>query len=191
MFREDQPKIAEFAWRSPENLARTLLFTRFTVRRHLYDVGPYLDHVEEYGKPACYSDQDAEAFDAIHAGSSYIVSQPWRYRFGGMTLFYEVLSYPGFGIVKAGFAVQLLTGDIGCLDTHNIQRFGLTAKDFSASGSWVTVQGRVRKYVALCQSLGGPEFLWDSWCKYVSALYPKMYPTAQAVSSAHVDAIVR
>lgn len=108
---------------------------------------------------------------------------------------------PGFGMVKAGFVAQLLFGRVGCIDTHNIDRFGL---EWTASGSqptWLKSsaykerrpaarQALRQTYLALTRNQGGAEALWNGWCAYVAEKYPNQYESASYVSKLHVDAIL-
>jgi len=41
-----------------------------------------------------------------------------------------IVELPGFGVVKAGFWVQLACGSVGCLDRHNLRRAGLRENTF-------------------------------------------------------------
>lgn len=96
---------------------------------------------------------------------------------------------PGIGLVKAGFILQLTTGRGGCLDTHNIKRFGLDAKDFANCKNLLP---RAELYLRTCERIGGSAYLWDSWCQLVADKYQKVWGgDAEAVSRYHVECIVK
>jgi len=96
---------------------------------------------------------------------------------------------PGLGLPKAGFLVQLLRGDVGCLDTVNIALYSVNAEAFSRYKQR-SAHGRARAllaYVKLCDKLGGAERLWDVWCAHVGAR--DTWKGAEHVSLAHVTTI--
>ena len=82
---------------------------------------------------------------------------------------------PGVGIVKAGFVLQLMGYDIGCLDTRNVKREGLNPRKYRTDGRKGTprVERLIHEYVS---EVGGrASELWDLWCEDVAATY-KMTP---------------
>jgi len=102
-------------------------------------------------------------------------------------------SIHGIGTAKAGFVLQLTVGAVGCLDTHNLARFGLDKKSYSIGPAIKKMQTKVRKahaYVTACDRLGGCEYLWDNWCEYVASLRPDAFPNgAHDVSALHACAV--
>lgn len=109
----------------------------------------------------------------------------------------EILAYVatwhGFGFPKAGFFLQLVYGLSGCLDSHNLARYGIpgsitrTCKTHKPA----TFQRRAHAYNLVIKKLGGTEYLWDNWCEYVAereGLNGKGL-TAYDVSKMHVDAL--
>lgn len=102
-----------------------------------------------------------------------------------------VSSIHGLNLPKAGFVLQLAFGEVGCIDTHNRRRFGLDkARIYPERGmKYPTMLKHARAYTAVCQEVGGPEVLWDSWCDYVAALRPKIWRDGEEVSAAHLCAI--
>ena len=40
------------------------------------------------------------------------------------------------------------------------------------------------------EKCGGSEYLWDSWCDYIAALYPKKFKNGEHVSQCHVDYLI-
>lgn len=95
----------------------------------------------------------------------------------------------GIGLAKAGFILQLTAGAVGCIDTHNRQRFGVTKLYVSPSAQPKTILKHAACYVRLCDALGGSAYLWDSWCAYVAEKRPQAFPDAEAVSAAHLRAV--
>jgi hypothetical protein len=116
-------------------------------------------------------------------------------RDGEDTLVELCMGIPGIGPAKAGFIVQMAYGLSGCIDTHNLTRFGLTDRTFrcDASGGQKVSPNRRRKLIArynqFCYSTGGTAFLWDSWCAYVAERDPVNYRDADYVSALHLAPI--
>lgn len=106
-------------------------------------------------------------------------------------LFYLVRNVPGLGFVKAGFVLQLAWGLSGCIDTHNLVRFGIPERAFRSPDRKtrpVTVRRKCKAYNEMVQQIGGTEGLWDSWCNYVADNQPNTYASAEAVSRLHAEA---
>lgn len=98
----------------------------------------------------------------------------------------------GIGTAKAGFVLQLAFNVVGCLDSHNLKRFGLRKEAFNIAATIKrrrTKQAKARAYVEACHALGGCEFLWNSWCDHVASLRPEVWPTGEDVSAAHLVAV--
>jgi len=98
----------------------------------------------------------------------------------------------GFGLVKAGFVIQLVYGLCGCLDTHNLRKYGVKKNSFNKFKTRKTIAGRrtfIARYVTLCYQLGGPSVLWDKWCEYVAERQPTRYDDAEHVSRLHCECL--
>jgi len=105
-----------------------------------------------------------------------------------IALFVEV---PGLDTIKAGFVAQLLGYDVGCMDTHNLKRFQLTAQAFTTSGLR-TVEKRREKiahYCDVCDRVGGAVYLWASWCELIAAKYPQHFCDGADASRRHAQLI--
>ena len=208
MYDNHQALISDFARQNPDNFAKVLQFVILTIRRPLRDV-PIITEIVEQGGPdargvlfgwkfqafqnvwekrralygACeryattYSiGQDRIAFDKLCAGA----------------MIASLADQRGFGPVKAGFAVQLIYGLAGCIDTHNLKRFNIPPRTFDNYGQLKTDKARadkVRRYVDTCYALGGPKVLWDGWCQYVATNQPALYESAEQVSALHCVAL--
>jgi hypothetical protein len=46
---------------------------------------------------------------------------------------------------------------------------------------------KARQYLALCDALGGTEFLWDNWCDFVATRHPKAFKNGFDVSERHAS----
>lgn len=187
MYKDHQAEIEQYAWQSPEHIADVLLFVRLSIRRHFFRVYDVIQDVHERGIEAMPTSQDKKFFDVLTRSA---VDIHRNYRVYGKDLFTQVLQIPGFGIPKAGFVCQLLSGTYGCLDSHNLKRFGLKANQFRSDGSWLSVERRIELYGVICLTFGS-EYLWNSWCQNLALLYPARFEDAEEVSALHMRCIIR
>jgi len=112
--------------------------------------------------------------------------------YGDAQALLDVATVPGLGLVKAGFVLQLVTGSAGCIDSHNMERFGLNANAFKygASASDALKRKKALAYLDACWKAGGCESLWNGWCDYVAAYHPKHWQSGFDVSAMHQSAIL-
>lgn len=133
------------------------------------------------------------------AGFAYLESQEGRetlktawlsaqYR-GSVPTLLDLCRIPGLGMVKAGFVCQMAFGFGGCIDTHNLRLYGVPTSAVSLGGVQLHGKAAQRKagaYLRLCDRLGGPERLWDTWCRFVADTQPQRYFGANDVSYQHL-----
>ena len=99
------------------------------------------------------------------------------------------LDVDGLGLPKAGFACQLVAGLVGCMDVHNIRRYGIDPKTLSLSSNPKTSKGiaandrKIVDYIDMCHNYG-TENLWDTWCEFLSTK-SKRWANANHVSEVH------
>ena len=98
---------------------------------------------------------------------------------------------PGIGLAKAGFLAQMAYGLAGCLDTHNLRRFGLSPNlcALRASALPPTRARRIGAYLEAVEQCGGSENLWNDWCAYLAERAPSRYLHAYDVSELHPAAL--
>lgn len=203
MFASHQPVIGDWARRDPDNFVDVLRFVIATVQQSIESVPGILAEFRDLGSESRFAfDWKARALDfygdqgeRIHAEAMEL----WQVHkeapdaaAGALTGYFADL--PGFGLVKGGFVAQMVFGVSACLDSHNMARYGVDPRRFSASAFKGLKRpenkaARVAEYVALCNRLGGSEGLWNSWCDYVAALRPDTFESGFDVSRIHVDAL--
>jgi hypothetical protein len=95
---------------------------------------------------------------------------------------------PGLGIVKAGFALQLMGYDVACLDTRNIKREGRNPRAFRSDGEARKAGPAFKKKIAryLSEVEGRAQEYWDAWCQDVAS---DIGITAAEVSGLHLAII--
>ena len=194
MFKTHQPMIARFMRKNPDALARGEVFTLCTIQKHFSSVGNQLKEIETDGINAvCLNGAKKRSYKEIIAMKGYLYEKVYSKEISLAEKLLEVSNLYGIGMVKAGFILQLALGKVGCLDVHNLARFGLSASVFKVNDKMTeaTALRKANFYIKTCEDLGGSEYLWNTWCKYVADLYPKIYRDACHVSKLHVDFIIK
>jgi hypothetical protein len=194
MFKTHQPMIARFMRKNPDALARGEVFTLCTIQKHFSSVGNQLKEIETDGINAvCLNGAKKRSYKEIIAMKGYLYEKVYSKEISLAEKLLEVSGLYGIGMVKAGFILQLALGKVGCLDVHNLARFGLSASVFKVNDKMTeaTALRKANFYIKTCEDLGGSEYLWNTWCKYVADLYPKIYRDACHVSKLHVDFIIK
>ena len=192
MFNTHQKDIGKFARKSPENTAQVILVDLLSIQQQWDQVGRQVLDVKANGLKSKY------LFGSKRGGWEYILANKKELHKAifsrTMSLAEKLLavaSIPGIGIVKAGFVLQLCIGKVGCLDVHNLKRFGLKASAFKLGKvKYDTALGKAKLYIKLCEDLGGSKYLWDSWCDLLAEKYPTKYKNGQHVSRLHRDYVM-
>lgn len=204
MFDIHQATIERYAKANAENWFKTIQFVLLTIQQPLWQIPNQMELVNRQGAEAnClwgmkgvgwawHKEHMHETYDHamlinhIHPNPEHAASELLLYLAG----------LPSLGLVKAGFVAQLAFGLVGCLDTHNLFRFGLSESEFKSSSfkgakTITTKQRKVNHYIAVCNDLGGARGLWNSWCAYVYErnAYALRYDSAFAVSAMHCEAL--
>ncbi len=190
--------ISRWGRRTPENMARVLQLCIISQRRRFFNIpaameecvtgGPEIMGVL-YGWRLRAFEEIWEARGAIFWHCEDIWNTGARKREKADFLLAHLAGLYGLNVAKAGFACQLLYGVSGCLDSVNMERFGLPSgfcKGFSALRTPRGRRRRVSRYNGMVYKLGGTEYLWNSWCEIISVKYPTQFPTAYAASGHHV-----
>ena len=183
MFAEHQPTIAAEACASPTGLARAAVFVLGTIRQPFKQACPRI----------VARGPDASQIGAIRLRAREFVRRAPQHfarleecRSPTAALEYLAGNVPGLALPKAGFLVQMLRGDVGCLDTVNVALYRVDLSRFDRYKAR-NAYGRARAllaYVKLCDKLGGAEYLWDQWCEHVGSR--DGWKGAEHVSRTHV-----
>ena len=202
MFNTHQNEIGHFARESAGNMARVYQFVITTVQQSLVDTPNFMSDIDTQGDKSKHLwgwKRDAFTFSIENADAIFDTSMTiYREISDPEIVRHELLKFfaglPGLGLVKGGFMVQLCFGLSGCIDTHNINRFGLDDKTFKAArfkGAKTdkTRNAIVRAYHEIVDACGGCAALWDEWCEHVASRQPQNYDNAFDVSAIHVLAI--
>lgn len=200
-FKAHQPIIGGWARECSDNFADVYRFVLATIQQPISTTPEIVASFKSEGDESKWAfgvKRDALRYIEEKAGFVYDTAE-FIYReeqYSGGT-YGALLSYfaslPGLGLIKGGFLAQLVYGEIGCLDTHNIERFGLNARSFAAyrfkaAKTVATRKAFVRHYLELCEACGGCALLWAEWCEYVAQRDNK-FKTAEEVSRIHLTAL--
>ena len=201
MFDEHQAKIGRYARRDADSMARVYAFVLMTVQQPLHMMPTAMRSLDTDGVESRFLwGFKIPAYDFLMENKQaiYDVSMAiYRGHADPELQQHELLRYfaglPGLGVVKGGFMVQLCFGLAGCIDSHNMARFGIKPSRFKAArfkrAQTKTRNVILRDYFSVIKTNGGCAELWNSWCVYVHKRNPVEYTSAYAVSELHVTAI--
>ena len=195
MFSTHQSTIADFALGSNVGLERTFRLVLLSIRQPFWKMPQQFKSVDDMGLESPYLfgwKRSGLAFVRANASVLRETLKAVPEGYGDAQALLDVATVPGLGLVKAGFVLQLVTGSAGCIDTHNMQRFGLNenAFKFGSNASDTLKRKKALAYLDACWKAGGCESLWDGWCDYVAAQQPKHWTDGYAVSKMHETAIL-
>ena len=187
MFFKDQGQIESLVWQNPLYMYRAGLLVRLSVRRKFERVGDIVDRTVKYGADSLTMAVERRYCEDL---SGFVQRMHAMYNFEQSDeIFREAIQLYGLGLPKAGFLTQLLTGEIGCLDTHNLKMYDIDPKQFRIDGNWKSVEKAIMSYKAACLHCGGSEVLWNEWCRNLATIRPQVWPDAESVSNYHVQIV--
>lgn len=197
MFTTHQPIIAASARESADGFKKACVFVLSTIRVRLPQACEATRRYVETGEraPVAFFGAKLAGLDYLDANAERLWSQcEWlaanlEGRDLENALVDVLLDIPGIGLAKAGFIAQLVYGVSGCIDTHNLVRFGIPARRFTPHIAALTPRNRAKhiaEYNNAVERCGGTEQLWDDWCAYVAA--NQGYGTADEISAMHLVA---
>lgn len=194
MFATHQKQIELACLEHIDAFTEALQFVSRSIRNHFYRL-PIITEQERWmgiESPSLKQQIKRDAFEFINTNKKFLYENMYHNNLSVAEQILSMTSIPGIGIVKAGFIVQLCTGQVGCLDVHNLRMFGLTESTFKFSKTVKqnTALAKINLYIETCKKLGGSEFLWDNWCEFIAKKYPQHFASAEQVSQMHVDLIL-
>lgn len=177
MYKQDQARIERWC-KNPDKFLTVGTMVLLSIRMQWVGVGTQMESVRKLGVDSpCLWGFKRAGYVYLRDNRVKLYAAVRDYRAGKMyldDLIREFLKVPGLGLPKAGFLAQLLVGDAGCLDMHNIERFDLEPKVWfirprkNAAAQVREVDDKIALYLKLCQLCGGSEQLWDDWCEYLN-----------------------
>ena len=206
MFDNHQKRIAAYAKRGPDEFARTMTFVYATIQQSLDTVPGAMKDIDREGIESKFLwGFKREAYEWLQANKLAVYNDAMELSFTADDdrAERELLQYfgalPGLGLVKAGFVLQLAFGLGGCIDGHNVRRFGVLEGRKALpiymrawhykKASPIKRAEYVTAYQSLLKRAGGCEALWDDWCIYLRSRAPAKYHSADYVSELHCIAL--
>ena len=184
MFARDQVKIGEYALTSSDNMEKVLSFVVLTIRNRLFNLPADMETLERpnspeelagvlYGFKSKSIEYIAIQKESIFEQLNQIIYFAETNRDKEIRLLELFAQVPGLGLVKSGFACQLIAGVSGCVDMHNIAIHKvnpnhINSNRYKRAKKLSTRRAKLEFYCDLVERLGGTEYLWDSWCEYLS-----------------------
>ena len=196
MYNRDNLMVQKFADLGPIQTAMIAIFVIASIRTFTWLLPNMMDN---------YRDKGLKAFNNLmptqKKGIKFVLKNLiWlydliqSYKAGDIyaeELLLKLQRIPCVGLIKAGFIMQLTTGEAGCLDCHNLKMYGVNENTFKMNGEFsIPNFNKARKYLALCNEIGGSELLWNNWCNLVADKYPKHFKSGDDVSWLHSNAIM-
>lgn len=201
MYANHNPVIGAWARESAHNMEGVFMFVTATIQQPIEQVPAILADYQANGPASKYAwgwkvtalKHYAANRDTIYADLMAIYEGVKDDSGREIALLAYLANLPGLGLVKGAFVAQLAFGLGGCMDSHNMKRYGANAARFSASAfkalrSPQARVARIAEYCELVREVGGGPALWDSWCDYVASLRPARWANGHEVSKLHAEA---
>jgi len=186
--KQDIARIRAAALSDIATFRRAATVCMLSARRHFWDVGAVTLAAErgDYGAVGAHQ-QRGIAWLAEHG--TLLRDALIAFRDNPPAALYCATRVPALGLAKGGFLCQMMGIDVGCLDTHNVDRYALPRSSVCLRKGLrdITQMRAINAYCELCRSLGGSAALWGSWCEYLASLYPEEYTSGRYVSDLHVQ----
>lgn len=196
MYNRDCKKIAKFAMKNPDNLAKVTTFVLTTIQAGLATTLGQMQDINVTGADSKYlwgNKRDGYLYMHEHKEVIFAAVKAAVKADDPVGAIDVLTNVPNLGIVKAAFVAQMCGLNVACIDSHNCDRLGLarTALKFPKGVKPETKRKKIADYVALTQRTGGSEYWWNTWCEYVAGNRAnKHLTTGDAVSKFHVTAVM-
>jgi hypothetical protein len=174
MFKRDQAAIQRWC-KNEDKVVWVGLLALCSIRMQWVGVGNQLASIRRDGRRAtCLwgSKRRGYGYLLTHKKLLYRTVRDLRAgRISTRAFIRQWIKVPGMGLVKAGFVAQITCGKAGCLDMHNITRYGLDLKVLqipkrvNVAEQMQVIDDYINQYLSLCELCGGTEYLWDEWCR--------------------------
>lgn len=178
------PQINAFALSGPDEMAATILFAVASQLKDwgtIYTLYPYLiQYLKDGHRVDRYDQKEVGKLGVLLFPHNKNIQAMWDMRHSIYTevkkhyhndldLYKYLRTLPGLGIIKAGFAIQLIAGKFGCIDNVNSYFYGAQAPNTRTN-----TDKKQAEYVQFLHqlelTLNDPisKRLWDDWCDIVA-----------------------
>ena len=194
MYKRDQKVISMLSKNEPTFTREVMVFALTSIRNHTYKLPVYMNEIKKRGSKAKLFNNASRKKGWLYIRQNY---KTLHTTIHDTNLTVEeklavLTDIPNIGIVKAGFILQMCIGEVGCIDCHNANLYGVDLQKFklSTTARLATKLRKAKEYTELCEKAGGSEKLWNNWCAFIAEQYPTKFNSKDDVSRLHVDTIV-
>lgn len=181
MYKTHALACQDYALQSPDNFMDTAVMVSLSIQQKWSHVGRQMFDVRQnsdrsrflWGNKGKTYKHLASHKHKLYAQTLAIANSYKTDDEKALSLMKSYLRIKGLGVPKAGFLCQLTLGLVGCMDTHNLKRYGLDEKMFKLNPEPKTPKAldsntqKLIQYINLCHGIG-TENLWDTWCNSLS-----------------------
>lgn len=200
MYNRDNKMIQKYSDQGSTQTAIAAMFVISSIRTFTWLLPDMMDNYRDKGMKSFNTlmPKQKEGIKYVMKNKEWLYDLVQSYKAGDIypeEFLITLQRIPCIGLVKAGFIMQLTTGEAGCLDCHNLKQYDVDENTFKVNGKdkgKITAASfnKARKYLAVCKEIGGSEVLWNNWCDLVAEKYPKHFEAGDDVSWLHSNAIM-
>ena len=200
MYNRDNKMIQKYTDQGSTQTAMAAMFAITSIKTNTWLLPDMIDNYRDGGIKTLNNlmGMQREGIKYVMKNKEWLYNLVQSYKAGDIypeELLLSLQRIPCIGLVKAGFIMQLTTGEAGCFDCHNLKEYDLNENTFkinSKDKGKITAANfnKARKYLAVCKEIGGSEVLWNNWCDLIAAKYPKHFEAGDDVSWLHSNAIM-
>ena len=200
MYNRDNKMIQKYADQGSTQTAIAAMFVISSIRTFTWLLPDMMDNYRDKGMKSFNNlmPKQKEGIKYVMKNKEWLYNLVQSYKAGDIypeEFLITLQRIPCIGLVKAGFIMQLTTGEAGCLDCHNLKQYDVDENTFKVNGKdkgkmTAASFNKARKYLAVCKEIGGSEVLWNNWCDLVAEKYPKHFEAGDDVSWLHSNAIM-
>jgi hypothetical protein len=200
MYNRDNKMIQKYADQGSTQTALAAMFVISSIRTFTWLLPDMMDNYRDKGMKSFNNlmPKQKEGIKYVMKNKEWLYNLVQSYKAGDIypeEFLITLQRIPCIGLVKAGFIMQLTTGEAGCLDCHNLKQYDVDENTFKVNGKdkgkmTAASFNKARKYLAVCKEIGGSEVLWNNWCDLVAEKYPKHFEAGDDVSWLHSNSIM-
>tara|TARA_R100000742_G_C4279416_1_gene103924 strand:+ start:1304 stop:1930 length:627 start_codon:yes stop_codon:yes gene_type:complete len=196
----------KFSQRSADNLFKAVMMASSSIKQPWSHIGKQLKDIESLGTDSKYLfgfKRDTYLYmtthkHKIHSQLLAVLNSKKTDDQKAESLMNIFLRVPGLGLAKAGFVCQLTAGLVGCMDSHNVKRYGVEPSSLNLNRNprgkkaLKTNATKVTNYISLCHKYG-TENMWNSWCSFVATKdkqAKELWQDANHVSEVHYTYLI-
>ena len=207
MYKTHAIACQKFSQKSADNLFKVVMMAASSIKQPWSNIGKQLKDIESIGVDSKYLfgfKRDTYLYmethkHKIHSQMLAVINSKKTDDEKAKSLMTIFLRVKGLGLAKAGFVCQLTAGLVGCMDSHNIKRYGVEPNSLNLNRNprgkkaLETNATKLVNYISLCHK-HGTETMWNEWCSFVAnkdKKAKKFWLDANHVSVVHYTYLIR